>query len=41
MRACSAGVWGNDTCNPLAGSGAEVCEGTLDENCDGVVDEGC
>ncbi len=38
---CTAGTWGNDTCDPFEGAIAEVCEGSLDEDCDGVVDEGC
>jgi hypothetical protein len=37
---CDAnGNWINDTCNPLAGASAEICDG-LDNNCDGSVDEG-
>jgi hypothetical protein len=35
---CTAGVWGNDTCDPLAGATAEVCD-NLDNDCDGEVDE--
>jgi hypothetical protein len=38
---CINGVWGDNTCDPFAGAGVEVCEETLDENCDGTVDEGC
>ena len=38
---CSSGSWGDDTCDPTAGSVPEVCEGILDENCDGRVDDGC
>jgi hypothetical protein len=35
---CSDGVWGNDTCDPLAGATAETCDG-VDNDCDGTVDE--
>jgi hypothetical protein len=38
---CTAGTWGGDTCDPLAGATTETCDGSLDENCDGVVDDGC
>jgi hypothetical protein len=36
---CTAGVWGGDTCDPLAGATAETCDG-LDNNCDGTADDG-
>ncbi len=36
---CTAGTWGNDTCNPVAGATAEVCDG-LDNDCDGTEDDG-
>jgi len=36
---CTAGVWSDDTCDPFAGSTAEVCD-NLDNNCDGQTDEG-
>ncbi len=36
---CTAGVWGNDTCDPVAGATTEVCD-DLDNNCDGQTDEG-
>jgi subtilisin family serine protease len=36
---CIAGTWGGDTCEPLAGATAEVCD-NLDNNCDGSTDEG-
>jgi hypothetical protein len=35
---CTAGSWGNDTCNPLAGAAAEVCDDALDNDCDGKTD---
>jgi len=35
---CTAGSWGADTCDPLAGAVAEVCTGGLDEDCDGDTD---
>ncbi len=40
-KTCTNGVWGNDTCDPLAGKTLEVCDGSVDEDCDGTVDEGC
>ena len=33
------GTWGE--CTGSVGPGAEVCDGSEDENCDGMVDEGC
>jgi hypothetical protein len=39
QETCSAGVWGDDTCDPLAGATAETCN-NVDDDCDGVVDEG-
>ncbi len=38
IETCSAGTWGNDTCDPLAGATAEVCD-NLDNDCDGTADE--
>ncbi len=35
---CTAGTWGNNTCEPYAGSTTEVCD-NLDNNCDGSTDE--
>ena len=37
-ESCTAGVWGGDTCDPLEGAVAEVCD-NLDNNCDGIADE--
>jgi hypothetical protein len=34
---CTAGVWGGDTCDPLAGATAETCN-NIDDNCDGTID---
>jgi hypothetical protein len=39
QEACTAGVWGADTCDPLAGAEVEICDNT-DNDCDGTVDEG-
>jgi PKD repeat protein len=39
IETCSAGTWGNNTCNPFAGATAEICDG-VDNNCNGAVDEG-
>ncbi len=47
---CTAGAWGNDTCDPLAGAVFEgppsdqTCGDTLDNDCDGLsdlADSGC
>ncbi|MEK6775305.1 MAG: putative metal-binding motif-containing protein, partial [bacterium] len=38
-KTCTAGVWGPDTCDPLAGATPEVCYNG-DEDCDGQTDEG-
>ncbi|MBW2974894.1 hypothetical protein KY366_04215 [Candidatus Woesearchaeota archaeon] len=38
---CTAGSWGEDTCDPYSGAGEEVCEGSIDEDCDGLIDEDC
>lgn len=36
---CSAGIWGNDMCNPFAGAANEICD-ALDNDYDGQTDEG-
>ncbi|MGA1869614.1 MAG: MopE-related protein, partial [bacterium] len=36
---CAAGVWGDDTCDPLSGASDEVCD-NIDNDCDGEIDEG-
>jgi len=44
IEICSAGVWGNNTCNPYAGAvtegppGAQTCKDNLDNDCDGAAD---
>jgi hypothetical protein len=35
---CTAGQWGNDTCDPYAGATQEVCDNE-DNDCDGSTDE--
>jgi hypothetical protein len=42
FETCAAGMWGSDTCDPLAGAGTEVCDaGLIDEDCDGTSNEDC
>ncbi len=36
---CTAGVWGGDTCDPLAGATPETCN-NIDDDCDGQTNEG-
>ena len=38
VETCTAGVFGNDTCDPLAGAAAEVCDG-MDNDCNDTVDD--
>ncbi|MEK7837917.1 MAG: putative metal-binding motif-containing protein, partial [candidate division NC10 bacterium] len=38
IETCTAGVWGGNTCSPLAGATAEVCD-NVDNNCNGQTDE--
>jgi hypothetical protein len=40
IETCSAGTWGNDTCDPLAGASANdaTCNG-IDDDCNGITDE--
>ena len=40
IETCSAGTWGNDTCDPLAGAAANdaTCNG-IDDDCNGIADE--
>lgn len=39
IEICAEGVWGNNTCDPLAGSSAEACDGN-DNDCNGIADDG-
>jgi hypothetical protein len=39
IKTCTGGTWGNDTCDPLGGAIAEVCD-NADNDCDGDIDEG-
>ena len=36
---CAAGAWGGNTCDPLFGATAELCD-NVDNDCDGAVDDG-
>jgi hypothetical protein len=38
IETCTAGTWGNSTCNPFAGATAEVCDDGIDNDCDGYID---
>ncbi|MBW2974892.1 hypothetical protein KY366_04205 [Candidatus Woesearchaeota archaeon] len=39
---CTAGEWGDNTCDPFEGATPEVCdEGPVDEDCDGTKNEDC
>lgn len=38
VETCQNGIWGGNTCNPLAGASIEECDGE-DNDCDGEVDE--
>ncbi|MBF0106336.1 MAG: Ig-like domain-containing protein [Deltaproteobacteria bacterium] len=39
IETCTKGQWGNNTCDPHAGTSTEVCDG-LDNDCDGTPDNG-
>jgi hypothetical protein len=39
VETCSEGVWGNDTCDPLAGASAEICD-NIDNDCDPSTGDG-
>ncbi len=38
VETCTAGAWGGDTCDPLAGATTETCN-NIDDDCDGSIDE--
>ncbi|MFC1845410.1 MopE-related protein, partial [Thermodesulfobacteriota bacterium] len=35
---CTAGSWGDDTCDPFAGAVTEICDDGIDNDCDGNTD---
>src|SRR3990172_2510596 len=39
IETCTNGVWGNNTCDPLARAVQEVCN-NVDDDCDNVIDNG-
>jgi subtilisin family serine protease len=39
QETCTAGIWGGDTCDPLAGATPETCN-NIDDDCDGQTNEG-
>jgi hypothetical protein len=39
IETCTAGTWGDNTCDPFAGATTETCN-NVDDDCDGTVDNG-